>query len=171
VNLLIPLDGQRHTLEAQLTTGNLAYANKLFCPGCSGGGVWGKAVAKDLKNITAATLAQGFVLELQEVCDYDTTDLICYATDFNDLQQQLGYALVYMAAEIMLTSLITDAAVSRYTMLEPKMIPALAAKYAAEAAAAVKWLNSAAGLGRLEHPCYVCAPGAFRPSMSNVAKR
>lgn len=168
VQLLIPLDGETHTLEAQLSPGVRPLVNKLFCPGCSAGSPWGKAVAQNLR-ITNVTSGQGFTLQVEEACIASITDLICYAIADEDLKGMLGQAMAYSAATEMAKSLLTDSTVSRYTMLEPKLLLAMGENFQGEADAAIKWLNSSEGLGRIQHPCFTCKPGVFDPRIVKVA--
>ena len=172
VALLIPLDGLPHALEAQLPAGTLPLENKLHCPPCSGQSAWGQAVARDLSGVTSATSARGFVLQLTEVCAAETTDLLCYGLTGPDQateerRQLAGQALMYKAGALLVADFISDARFDRYSMMEPKMLPALGARYEAEAAKAVKWLNGTEGFGRLAHPCYQCAPSGWHPTIYN----
>lgn len=169
VSLLIPLDGQTHTLEAQLSPGIRPLFNKLFCPGCSAGSPWGQAVARDLRGITKTTPGQGFTLQVAEICAAPVADLVCLAAENKELRDYMGQAMVYAAGAELVQSLLVDATVNRYTMLEPKMLPALGAKFQSQSDAAIKWLNGSQGLGSLTHPCYVCARGVFDSAKVNIA--
>jgi hypothetical protein len=169
VSLLVPLDGHPHTLEAQLSPGIRPLFNKLFCPGCSAGSPWGQAVARNLRGITSNTPGQGFTLQVAEVCAAPLPDALCFAAENEELRGYMGQAMVYAAGAELVQSLLVDATVNRYTMLEPKLLPALGAKFQADSEAAIKWLNSAAGLGSLTHPCYECARGVLDSTKVNVA--
>jgi hypothetical protein len=172
VSLTIPLDGATHTLEAVLPSGVLPLENKLHCPPCSGATAWGKAVARNLQGVTSATSAKGFQLQLSEVCAADVSDLLCYAITGDDQateerRQMAAQAMMYTAGALLVKDFITDARFDRYSMMEPKMLPALGASYEAEADKAAKWLNGAEGLGRVVHPCYQCAPVGWHPTITN----
>ncbi|OGX80829.1 hypothetical protein BEN47_06115 [Hymenobacter lapidarius] len=164
--ILIPLDGQPHTLEALLPEGVRPLDTKLFCPPCSGGGPWGQSVAASLSGITTATSSFGFTLSVAEECTAPgAADGLCYAvSEYPELQLYVAQALLYQAAELMVVDLLADASVSRYTMLEPKTLPALGARYADLVQQHLRWLTSAAGLGRVQHPCFVCTPSGWHPT-------
>lgn len=163
--ILIPLDGAAHTLEAVLPDGVRPLQSQLFCPPCSGGGPWGQSVKASLPTLTAATPSMGFILSVTEECVLGGGDALCHAIDnYPELAMYLGQALMYKSAELFVMDLITEASANRYTMLEPKMLPALRQRYEADAKAAIDWLNSSAGLGSMQHPCYVCAAPAWHPT-------
>lgn len=165
--VVIPLDGYDHSLEAVLPDGVRPEVNKLFCPGCNHGSPWAKSVALNLPQVTNATPAYGFQLTVAEACT-ETLDALCYAVSarpgaadtfqFPELAQFVGQAILYRTAELFVVDLLTEANVSRYTMLEPKTLPALGQRYAAEWAKHVAWLVGHEALGALDHPCYLCKP-------------
>jgi hypothetical protein len=167
VGITIPLDGYEHTLEAVLPDGVRPEVNKLHCPGCKMGTPWGASVTNNLVGVTSATPGYGFQLTVAEVCT-ETLDMLCYAVSarpgmadtfqFPELAQFIGSAILYRTAELFVVDLLTDANVSRYTMLEPKTLPALGQRYAAEWAKHVAWLVGPDALGGLDHPCYLCRP-------------
>jgi hypothetical protein len=167
--ILIPLDGNDHTVEAVLPEGVRVKANKLFCLGCQANTPWGRCVTTNLRNVTSSTSGNGFAVTITEECTEATTDVLCYAvaTD-NELAQSVGFAIMYKAAELFTDSLLVEKQVSRYTMLEPKELGALAAKYEAKSMEHVKWLSSWAGLGRVRHPCYLCPPNPGPGIMSTI---
>lgn len=171
VSLTVPLDGAAHTLLAVLPDGVRPLENKLHCSPCSAGSPWGKAVARNLQNVNTGTPAQGFQLMVAEACAAGS-DLLAYAIAGDDAatqgrQQMVAQALMYTAGALLVADFITDASFNRYSMMEPKMLPALGARYDAEATAAVKWLNGAAGLGAVTHPCYACAAPGWHPTVTN----
>lgn len=172
ISLTIPLDGQRHELLAMLPEGVRPLENKLHCSPCSGQSAWGKAVARNLQNVTATTSAQGFQLVLAEACAADVADLLLFAVSGEDLgaqerRQQLAQALVYLSASAFVRGLVVGAQANRYTVLEPKMLPALGEYFDAEAAKSIKWLNGTEGLGRVQHPCYACVAPYWHPAITN----
>ena len=172
ISITIPLDGQRHELLAVLPEGVRPLENKLHCSPCSGQSAWGKAVARNLQDVTVNTSAHGFQLVLAEACATDVADLLIFAVSGEDVgaqerRQQLAQALVYMSASAFVLGLTVGANANRYTLLEPKMLPALGAHFDAEAAKSIKWLNGTEGLGRVQHPCYACLAPSRHPTITN----
>lgn len=165
--LLLPLDGQEHTLEAVLPAGVRVRANTLFagCFDCQKGSPWALSVKRNLQNVAADTQGAGFAISVAEVCG--ALEFLCFATgkeegspDFRypDVAKYVGHALLYKAAELFTVGLLTGASTNRYTMLEPKMLAALAERYEAKTLEYTAWLASPLGLGQVQHPCYLKPP-------------
>ena len=172
VAILLPLDGQAYALTAVLPEGVRPLENKLHCPPCSGQSPWGQAVARNLSGVTSGTSARGFVLQVAETCALAVGDLLCYALAGDDpateeRRQLAGQAMMYTAGVLLVKDFLSDARFDRYSMMEPKMLPAQGASYEAEAAKAVQWLNGSEGFGRVVHPCYQCAPAGWHPTITN----
>lgn len=169
--LLIPLDGNPHTLQAVLPEGVRVKSNNLFsgCFSCSRNSPWFKSVQGSLQNVTAHTPGNGFSISVQEECIVDP-DFLCYAVGvqgssfrFPEIARYVGIALRYKAAELFTIDLLAGKDSNRYTMLEPKSLNALGSMYEKKAAEYIGWLNSPEGLGQVRHPCFVgpvtAAPG------------
>lgn len=170
----IPFDGNLHTLEAILPENVRVHTNKMWCSSCQKNTPWGLALARNLVEAQCASSSGGgFAVQLQEECT-ETLDKLCYAiavdtpegVELGELGHSVAFAILYKAAELFTDSLLVDAQVSRYTMLEPKALGALAAKYQAQSEAHVAWLSDIDGLGRINHPCY--AGPAPRLSTTNT---
>lgn len=165
--LLIPLDGNQHTLEVLLPEGVRVKANNFFagCFSCQAGSPWALTVKNNLQNVVATTPGNGFSVSIAEECTADP-DFLCYATgnDYGDtlrypeLARHIGIALLYRAAELFTRGLLVNQQLSRYTMLEPKALAYLADKYQEEADTRTKWLVSPDGLGSVSHPCFTGPP-------------
>lgn len=153
--LLIPLDGEAHTLEAVLPDGVRVQASTVLCGTCS---EWGRYVRSALLNVNTARIpANGFAFQVTEVCT-EPLDVLCYATAKNaEVAQSIGFAILYTAAEYFCASLLTDANRSRYTMIEPQALPELRTFYEGKAEKHLAWLVQEDGLGSVKHPCYVCS--------------
>lgn len=165
--LLIPLDGQAHTLEAVLPEGVRVRANTLFagCFDCQQASPWALSVKRNLQQVAASTQGNGFAISVAEVCA--APDYLCYATGkqeegeefrYPDVAKYVGHALLYKAAELFTVGLLTGTSTNRYTMLEPKMLAALAERYEAKTLEYTAWLASPLGLGQVQHPCYLKPP-------------
>jgi hypothetical protein len=162
--LLIPLDGQEHTLEAVLPPGVRVRANTLFagCFDCQKGSPWSLSVQRNLQEVAASTQGAGFSLSVAEACA--APEYLCYATgkeadatDFRypEVAKYVAHAVLYKAAELFTVGIMTGASTNRYTMLEPKMLVALAERYHAKTLEYAAWLGSPKGLGQVQHPCYL----------------
>lgn len=173
--LLIPLDGNQHTLEVTLPPNVRVRQNNFFagCFGCQQGTPWFKSVVGtkqpngsylggSLYNISATTPGNGFSISVVEQCTEDP-DFLCFAVGkdtlldtfrYPDIARYVGIALMYKAAELLTADLLASNQTSRYTMLEPKMLLALVDTYRAKYAEYVAWLNSPEGLGQVQHPCF-----------------
>jgi hypothetical protein len=178
LDVLIPLDGNQHTLEAILPEGVRVKSNTFFsgCFGCQAGTPWALTVRNNLQNITATTPGNGFSISVVEECTADP-DLLCYAIGkdegqplfrYPDLVRFIALAIQYKAAELFTTDLLGSAQLSRYTSLEPKALAELRDYYASKLTQAsadgtgnyLKWLLSPDGLGQVQHPCYLGPPRA-----------
>lgn len=168
LNLLIPLDGGTHTLEAILPPGVRVKANNFFagCFSCQAGSPWAVSVKNNLQNVTATTPGNGFAISVQEVCTA-APDFLCFATGkddgqdafrYPDLARHVALALLYKTAELFTGGLLSGSSTNRYTMLEPKMLDGLIQRYNNEATTRLAWLNSPEGLGQVQHPCYLGPP-------------
>lgn len=164
--LLVPLDGESHTLEVVLPDGVRVYRNKVYCFGCNAGSPWALSVKNSILGWDSNTEANGLSLQAAEECTADA-DMLCYIIGsdeegsparYPDLTRHIGLALLYKAAQLFTDSLLADANKSRYTMLEPKALAALSDKYAGEYTQRLAWLNSPGGLGQVQHPCYAGSP-------------
>lgn len=170
--LLIPLDGNPHTLEAILPEGVRVKSNNLFsgCFSCSRNSPWFKSVQGNLQNVTAQTPGNGFSISVQEECIADA-NFLCFAIGteggverYPGLSLSVASALLYKAAELFTVGLLAGRDTNRYTMLEPKSLDQLENMYATKADAWLKWLNSPEGLGQVQHPCYA-APVVRGPGL------
>ncbi len=183
--VVIPLDGNQHTLEVLLPVGVRVRANNFFagCFSCQAGSPWfssvigtrqpnGTYLGGSLGNITATTPGNGFAITVKQECTVDA-DLLCYVVQpdadetqarYPELARYLGIALLYKAAELFTDSLLASNAVNRYTMLEPKMLLALSEGYAAKYQQYLAWLNSPEGMGQVQHPCF------FRAQPQGIGK-
>jgi len=170
--LQVPLDGVVHTLEVVLPADVRPRLNSFFagCFSCQAGSPWSQSVKNSVRDITATTPGNGLALSVNEECVADA-DLLCYAIGadgpdqparYPELARHLGLALLFKAAEQFTVGLLASRAVNRYTMLEPKDLSFLATRYASEYATRAAWLNSPAGLGQVQHPCYE-GPAAVGP--------
>jgi hypothetical protein len=166
--LLIPLDGNYHTLEVLLPDGVRVKANNFFagCFSCQAGSPWSLAVKNNLQNVTATTPGNGFALSIVEECTADP-DFLCFATGkdagattfrYPEIARYIGIALLYKAAELFTIGLLAGKDSNRYTMLEPKSLDQLGSHYNAQAAQYIGWLNSVEGLGTVQHPCFLGPP-------------
>jgi hypothetical protein len=162
--LLIPLDGQVHTLEAVLPVGVRVRANTLFagCFDCQKATPWSLSVQRNLREVAASTQGNGFSISVTETCA--APEYLCFATgqeedspDFRypQVAKYVAHALLYKAAELFTVGIMTGTTTNRYTMLEPKMLPVLAERYQAKTLEYTAWLASPNGLGQVQHPCYL----------------
>jgi hypothetical protein len=178
LDVLIPLDGNQHTLEAILPEGVRVKSNTFFsgCFGCQQGSPWAQTVRNNLQNVTAQTPGNGFAISVVEECTAEP-DFLCFAvgTDegqpqprYADIKRAIGLAILYKAAELFTTDLLGSSQLSRYTSLEPKALAELRDYYASKLAQAspdgtgnyLGWLGSPEGLGQVQHPCYLGPPQA-----------
>lgn len=176
VDVLIPLDGNQHILEALLPAGTRVKANTFFsgCFGCQQGSPWAQTVRNNLQNVTAQTQGNGFSISVVEECTAEP-DFLCFTigTDagqkiarYPELVKIIALAIFYKAAELFTTGLLGSSQLSRYTSLEPKALAELRDYYASKLTHAspdgtgnyLPWLNSAEGLGQVDHPCYLSPP-------------
>lgn len=175
--LLVPLDGQQHTLQVLLPEDVRLKSNTLFagCFSCQAGSPWSLAVKNNLTDVAASTPGNGFSLTVAEECVTDP-DFLCYAvgSDYQgpngpvfrcpDLARFTAYALQFKAAALFVTGLLATQQVNRYTMLEPKGLAELRDYYEAKLTTPggfsnfIGWLNSPDGLGQVRHPCFGGAP-------------
>lgn len=166
--LLVPLDGQVHTLEATLPLGVRVRANTLFagCFDCQKGSPWALSVQRNLQQVAASTQGNGFAISVAETCA--APEYLCYATSvdentgelrYPDVTKYVAHALLYKAAELFTVGIMTGASTNRYTMLEPKMLVALAERYQAKTLEYTAWLSSPNGFGQVQHPCYLKPAG------------
>lgn len=151
--LLIPLDGNQHTLEVTLPPTVRVRQNNFFagCFSCQQGNPWFKSVigtkqpsgiytGGSLSNVTATTQGNGFSITVREECAIKS-DMLCYAigSDYSDadgpvpryigLPKAIGRAIMYKAAELFTIDLLANQQRSRYTMLEPKALDDLVDYY------------------------------------------
>ncbi|NVO33214.1 hypothetical protein [Hymenobacter lapidiphilus] len=164
--LLIPLDGQAHTLTASLPEGVRVRVNVLTC-GCANPFVG--AMRLSLTDVKAR--AGGFGLDVTEVCTAGTP--LCYALalpgeDGEELRRSAALALQRLTAAYFVASLIPDSQYNRYTMLEPKQLNELGQQFTEYAETHLLWLLGPDGLERAAHPCYVCQPAAWHPTVQHV---
>lgn len=183
VSIRIPLDGQQHTLVAELPDGVRPLESAFFCEGCNSGSPWALSLRQNVTGWTSNTTpAYGFVLTMKEECGDEAAqgDALCYATGlvaeggeprFEQLRLYVAQAVRYKAAEIFVVSLMTDASVSRYTMLEPKALPALASYFKDKVAEHVSWLTGPDGLRSASNPCFVCQAPAWQPKKVDMLAR
>lgn len=166
--LFLPLDGQVHTLEATLPAGVRVRSNTLFagCFDCQKESPWALSVQRNLQQVAASTQGNGFAISVEEACV--APEYLCYATGTDDTTGELRYpdiakyvahALLYKAAELFTVGILTGTTTNRYTMLEPKMLVALAERYQAKTLEYTTWLSSPDGLGQVHHPCYLKPAG------------
>jgi hypothetical protein len=165
--LLVPLDGQTHTLEAVLPPGVRVRANSFFagCFDCQKETPWFLSVKRNLREVAASTQGAGFSISMEEVCA--APEFLCFATGnaedspelrYPEVAKYVAHALLYKAAELFTVGILTGASTNRYTMLEPKMLAALAERYQAKTLEYTAWLASPNGLGQVQHPCYLKPP-------------
>ncbi len=169
--VLIPLDGQRHTLEVVLPDGARVRSNQLYCFGCNAGSPWALAVKRAVTGWDNSSLAYGFSFYAAEEC-LETPDLLCFAVGsdladgparYPDIVKYVAKAIQYKAAAVFLDGLLATQATGRYTMLEPKGLAELRDECERKLTTAgldgtgnyLSWLNSADGLGQVQHPCYL----------------
>ncbi len=177
--LVIPLDGNEHTLEVLLPQGVRVRDTKLYCFGCNANNPWAQAVKANISGWDSTTSGSGLSFFAAQECT-ESADLLCYAvgSDYDDasgpvhrypgLVRAIALAVQYKAAELFCLDLLANQQRSRYTMLEPKAIDELASYYQSKQAKIqpdgtggyLPWLNSPEGLGQVQHPCYARAPAA-----------
>jgi len=168
--ILIPLDGNQHTIEVVLPEGVRIYQNKVYCFGCNAGAPWAVAVKNNITGWDSNTLGNGLSFLAVEECTAEP-DFLCFTlgSDGDDAQgspilrypelaRYIGIALMYKAAELFTSDLLSARDTNRYTMLEPKALAAQLENYAAKAAEYLTWVNSPEGLGQVQHPCYLRPP-------------
>lgn len=160
--VLVPLDGQAHVLEAVLPEGVRVRVNSITC-GC--GNPFVAAMRLDLQDVTSP--AGGFAVQLSEACSLPAG--LCYTLDTDEeLARSVGFAIQYTAAANLAISLLVDTLYSRYTLLEPKALQSLIDLWNSKAFEHLSWLNSPQGLSRVQHPCTVCQPSSWHPSIVSV---
>lgn len=168
--IVLPLDGNEHTLEVVLPEGVRLYQNKVYCFGCNANSPWALAVKNNITGWDSNTLGNGLSFLAVEECTAEP-DFLCFTVGsdgddaqgtpilrYPELARYLGIALMYKAAELFTSDLLSARDTSRYTMLEPKALAAQLANYEAKAAEYLAWLNSPEGLGQVQHPCYFNPP-------------
>lgn len=164
--LHIPFDGNRHTLEVTIPAGVRVRSNNMWCAGCMRSTPWGMALARNLnESLCASATGGGLAVLVQEECT-EPLDSLCYALSVDAqpngglgiLARSIAFSALYKAAEYFTDSLLIDAQVSRYTMLEPKALGALASKYQAQAESHLAWLAGPDALGSVRHPCFCGLP-------------
>jgi hypothetical protein len=166
--ITIPFDGQAHTLTAVLPDGVRPLDGQLYCTtGCNSKapGTFGASVAQNLPLVTSATRNAGFLLQVKEQCIAEAADVLCYAASgtSDDLADSLAQAVVAMTAHFYLMGLFSIKDYSRYTLLDTKQMEAMGAYFKAEADKNIAWLAQPNGLGRVQHPCFACAPNPNAP--------
>lgn len=167
--LVLTLDGRTHRLTATLPDGVSPVVSTLSCGTCS---EWGKYVTSCLTNIPNGTAAPGrvssggFVLQIREQCT-ELLDPVRFALSQEaDLARPLAHAIRYTAAALFVVDLITDSNRSRYTLLEPKLLPDMQKLYQDKAEQWLAWLAGPEGIARIAHPCYVCRSPAWQGSIA-----
>lgn len=176
LDILIPLDGEQHTIEALLPDGVRVKSNSFFagCFSCQKGSPWYSSAQNNLRNVTASTQGNGFAISIVEECAAEP-DFLCFAVGkdegqsafrYPDLVKIVALAILYKSAELFITGLLGSPQPSRYTSLEPKALAELRDYYASKLTQAspdgtgnyLPWLNSPEGLGQVNHPCYLSPP-------------
>ncbi|GAB2866005.1 hypothetical protein [Hymenobacter ruber] len=165
---LIPFDGQAHTLTAVLPDGVRPLTGQVYC--FCGGGPFTQSIRAYLPAVTSQTNNAGFLLRVEEVCGTSESDMLCYATTANaELADSLAKAVQAMSGYYFLMDLFSQANYSRYTLLDTKQMDYLANKeFKPYADQMIAWLSQPAGLGRLTHPCYTCAPNPCGPRITKT---